>query len=580
MNQGRNGTSPPLSREFQGAFLKEAYGIEWSKLFDGGGFDSLVRGMDDRIITIRNESRGRNNGYYGGYVGYGTETSLQEYRPKNGEWHAISATVSQSATEETTRSTVAIGNKVYVLAKNQYYDMDTMQWMATGTNPNILHDTGVGTADGKLYLLGGTSPDKKNTLSSVQMYDPQSNKWTKMPDLPQPQKAFAAVEGIGKNLFALGGLNSKNRCLGHSWVFNTETRVWKELPQLFEWSSGSSARAGNSIILIGQPTATTKDGNAVYTTPIDVYDTESNTVFALPSIYHERNSQSNSTATVCGNILYFSPGNGSLFTLRLPDTVGGTLLHSLQLNSFELPTIPADFSDDGFARKLKQWLKKHQQTKNSVMKGNMAWLRGLEKNYKKSINVVQKAQHHFNSLIQMYEKNWSSSKELVETEMKTIDDKAEEQLKRARDLLDSMTATAPAANVARIPAATPPAVATATNDDSEKGPPDDLICPITSDLMKDPVVASDGHTYERKAIEDLIQTAKANGKSTKSPVTNQVLRSTDVHPNKMAKRLCQEWVKSHKKPAPPSRDEDNDIETGGNISTRAKRARRSRGSNK
>ena len=31
-------------------------------------------------------------------------------------------------------------------------------------------------------------------------------------------------------------------------------------------------------------------------------------------------------------------------------------------------------------------------------------------------------------------------------------------------------------------------------------PPDAFLCPITYDLMKDPVVASDGHTYERDAL--------------------------------------------------------------------------------
>ena len=34
------------------------------------------------------------------------------------------------------------------------------------------------------------------------------------------------------------------------------------------------------------------------------------------------------------------------------------------------------------------------------------------------------------------------------------------------------------------------------------GIPDAFLCPITLELMTDPVVALDGHTYERSAIED------------------------------------------------------------------------------
>ena len=32
------------------------------------------------------------------------------------------------------------------------------------------------------------------------------------------------------------------------------------------------------------------------------------------------------------------------------------------------------------------------------------------------------------------------------------------------------------------------------------------MCPITQDLMNDPVIAADSHTYERTAIERWLQT--------------------------------------------------------------------------
>jgi hypothetical protein len=36
------------------------------------------------------------------------------------------------------------------------------------------------------------------------------------------------------------------------------------------------------------------------------------------------------------------------------------------------------------------------------------------------------------------------------------------------------------------------------HDDNE--PPEEFLCPITQELMKDPVVASDGHTYEKYGV--------------------------------------------------------------------------------
>ena len=53
-----------------------------------------------------------------------------------------------------------------------------------------------------------------------------------------------------------------------------------------------------------------------------------------------------------------------------------------------------------------------------------------------------------------------------------------------------------------------------------------FLCPITQTAMADPVLAMDGHTYERAAIERWF----ANGRAA-SPVTNARLASTMLVPN-------------------------------------------------
>jgi len=49
------------------------------------------------------------------------------------------------------------------------------------------------------------------------------------------------------------------------------------------------------------------------------------------------------------------------------------------------------------------------------------------------------------------------------------------------------------------------------------------------DVMTDPVVASDGHTYERMAIEEVLRSA-----NTKSPLTREELRP-ELVPNRGAR---------------------------------------------
>ena len=51
--------------------------------------------------------------------------------------------------------------------------------------------------------------------------------------------------------------------------------------------------------------------------------------------------------------------------------------------------------------------------------------------------------------------------------------------------------------------------------------PDEFYCPITLEVMEDPVVVSDGHTYERKAIEKILWLSE---EMRKSPLTRETLK--------------------------------------------------------
>merc|ERR1712183_579093 len=52
-----------------------------------------------------------------------------------------------------------------------------------------------------------------------------------------------------------------------------------------------------------------------------------------------------------------------------------------------------------------------------------------------------------------------------------------------------------------------------------------LECPITGRVLRDPVVAADGFTYEREAIQRHLQTKK------RSPVTGEALPHATLWPN-------------------------------------------------
>ncbi len=71
---------------------------------------------------------------------------------------------------------------------------------------------------------------------------------------------------------------------------------------------------------------------------------------------------------------------------------------------------------------------------------------------------------------------------------------------------------------------------------SDKIPPE-YICPITLLPMKDPVLGSDGQTYEREAIVQWLQS------NPNSPLTRQPMRADTLRPNYSLKASIDRWNK-------------------------------------
>jgi ubiquitin-protein ligase len=102
--------------------------------------------------------------------------------------------------------------------------------------------------------------------------------------------------------------------------------------------------------------------------------------------------------------------------------------------------------------------------------------------------------------------------------------------------------TVEAAIVATVGAATGGAAVDDVSDDGSddtsvaSGIPDDFLCPITLELMQDPVISADGHSYERSAIEGWLATHDT------SPKTNEQLDHTELVPNHNLRQALDNFV--------------------------------------
>ncbi|XWS66562.1 hypothetical protein CRYUN_Cryun05aG0210200 [Craigia yunnanensis] len=64
-----------------------------------------------------------------------------------------------------------------------------------------------------------------------------------------------------------------------------------------------------------------------------------------------------------------------------------------------------------------------------------------------------------------------------------------------------------------------------------------FLCPISLEIMKDPVTVLTGITYDRESIEKWL----FSGKNTTCPVTKQVIADCELTPNHTLRRLIQSW---------------------------------------
>ncbi|XP_021253304.1 WD repeat, SAM and U-box domain-containing protein 1 isoform X3 [Numida meleagris] len=72
--------------------------------------------------------------------------------------------------------------------------------------------------------------------------------------------------------------------------------------------------------------------------------------------------------------------------------------------------------------------------------------------------------------------------------------------------------------------------------------PDEFLCPITRELMKDPVIAADGYSYEKEAMENWISNERRS-----SPMTNLPLHSLVLTPNRTLKMAISRWLETQQK---------------------------------
>lgn len=70
---------------------------------------------------------------------------------------------------------------------------------------------------------------------------------------------------------------------------------------------------------------------------------------------------------------------------------------------------------------------------------------------------------------------------------------------------------------------------------------DAFVCPLTKNVMRDPVTSENGQTFEREAIEKWFKECKESGRKPICPLTLKELRSTDLNSSLALRHTIEEW---------------------------------------
>jgi N-acetylneuraminic acid mutarotase len=108
-------------------------------------------------------------------------------------------------------------------------------------------------AGGKLYLFGGFYNTRMDAATRSDAYDPATDSWTRIADLPEPL-THAPVVVDGKTLYILGGYVARHPggSTAHVWKYDVEANAWSQAPDLpAPRGAGAAARVGRTLHFFG-----------------------------------------------------------------------------------------------------------------------------------------------------------------------------------------------------------------------------------------------------------------------------------------------------------------------------------------
>ena len=186
------------------------------------------------------------------------------YDPQTDSWTQIASLPYRLATH----SMAALNGNLYVVGGNDtpvgggampmfVYASESDSWsQSDALLPTGREHLAVVAAEGKLFVIGGRYNQDHN-VPTLEIYDPQTDSWTRGPDMPTPASGLTAAYMDGR-IHVTGGEDLiASTVINQHQVLDLATMTWEQLPDLPGSRHGLTSQAVNGqwVVIGGAPVA-------------------------------------------------------------------------------------------------------------------------------------------------------------------------------------------------------------------------------------------------------------------------------------------------------------------------------------
>jgi len=180
-------------------------------------------------------------------------------------------------------------------------NMIISHWTTATPFPHRILDATGAVWEGTLYVCGGKVSDREH-VSTFFAFDPELNRWTRLPDRPGPAVENPGLVSFEGQIIAIGGSTKPfSGCTSDVHAYNISTSSWSPLPSIQLARGGASAQVyKEKIYIIGG-----MDDNGNSLASVEVFDPHERTWNFAPEMSIPRD---NPGSAVLGGEMYVFGG--------------------------------------------------------------------------------------------------------------------------------------------------------------------------------------------------------------------------------------------------------------------------------